>query len=565
MPVGLLAKLVTLLLFVLAAVGVFVGGEKFVSLLDRARGPAPPAAVRSAPDSVPHTALEPPPTVTAPRRPAPGVATLTPYDRPPSARTPDPMPRPTRGALRPTTEPQRPRAEPPPPPPERRAEAPPPRPAPEPVPIAPRAPVDTTPAPEPEPAPLERAPGVSTPPIVTGDAEPVLVDLRIGRLVSRTVVAYRQGEEALVPLGTFFDMAEIQATVSAEGRLDARLEPSGRSVRVAAGGDSLFIGGRTLPVTAAQLLFRDGELYLATERLGTMLDLDFDISWPDLTVAVLNPDSLPVARRLRRDQMRMLLAERNGVHPDTTLGPMRTKWDGLVLDYDLAFPLSDNLVGGSNYQFALGAQVAGGALELGVRSLGPLESGEAEFAASWKGVWIDNKYVKQVTLGTGTLTGPRYAGIRGVAVTNSPYIRPTYVGQLDYYGRLEPGWELEAYAGSQLVAFDSIGPSGDYSLTLPVGYGENPVDFVAYGPYRPGTAFQPDLPGGQRATPLPTVRVRPRRRGVHLDALHRRVERRPALRPLPPRHAARRRGRLCPRQPLRPAPSLRARDRADRQ
>lgn len=297
------------------------------------------------------------------------------------------------------------------------------------------------------------------------------------------MVAYRQGDDALVPLGTFFDMAEIQGTISADGRLEARLEPSGRLVRVATGSDSLFVGQSAFPVTTGQLLFRDGELYLATERLGTMLDLNFDVSWPDLVVAVLNPDSLPVAHRLRRDRMRMLLAERNGAHPDTTLGPMRTKWDGLVLDYELAFPLSDHLVGGSNYRFAVGAQVAGGALEIGVRSLGPLESGEAEFAATWKGVWIDNTYVKQLTLGTGSLTGPRYAGIRGVAVTNSPYIRPTYVGQLDYYGRLEPGWELEAYSGSQLVAFDSIGPSGDYSMTLPVGYGENPIDFVSYGPY----------------------------------------------------------------------------------
>jgi len=36
MLVGLLAKLVAALILILLAVGVFVGGEKFVSLLDRA-------------------------------------------------------------------------------------------------------------------------------------------------------------------------------------------------------------------------------------------------------------------------------------------------------------------------------------------------------------------------------------------------------------------------------------------------------------------------------------------------------------------------------------------------
>ncbi len=251
---------------------------------------------------------------------------------------------------------------------------------------------------------------------------------------------------------------------------------------MAAGSDAVIAGRRRVPVGTSDLLFRDGVLYLAADPLGELLDLQFEVNWPDLTVTVLNPDSLPVARRMLRDQMRALLAARYGARPDTTLGPMRTKWDGLVLDYSVAFPFSDNLVGGTSYQFALGAQVGGGALEVGVRSLGTLDAGTAELAATWKGVWIDNTYVKQLTLGTTTLTGPRYAGVRGVAVTNSPYVRPTYVGQLDYFGRLEPGWQLEAYSGAQLVAYDSIGASGDYSITLPVGYGENPVDFIAYGP-----------------------------------------------------------------------------------
>ncbi|HRZ10108.1 MAG TPA: carboxypeptidase regulatory-like domain-containing protein [Gemmatimonadales bacterium] len=308
------------------------------------------------------------------------------------------------------------------------------------------------------------------------------MDLALGRLVNRTVAAYRDGEVALVPLAAFFELAEIGYTTAPGGAVEARLEPSGQDIRVLPGGDSITIGDRRIAVDAAEVLLRDGTLYLATDPLGEMLDVQFQVSWPDLTVTAVNPDSLPVARRLWREQMRALLAARYGARPDTTLGPTRTRWDGLVLDYGLLFPLSDEVVDGAAYQFALGAQVMGGGLEVGVRSLGTIETGETEFAATWKGVWIDNRYVKQLTLGTTTLTGPRYAGVRGVAVTNSPYVRPSYVGQLDYYGRLDPGWQLEAYSGAQLVAFDSIGASGDYSISLPVGYGENPVDFIAYGP-----------------------------------------------------------------------------------
>lgn len=454
MPVGLLAKLVAFVMFAFAAVGVFVGGRHVVALFDRLAAPSPPVEARPTRGPAPRV---PPAVVSRPERHAVQAA-----------------PRPTRGTLRPSVATRAPRA----------PQAPPGTPAPDATPTT--APPTASPPPDtaaaPAPLPPPPVPVTRDDTVPTG-VEPVLVDLQLGRIASRTVVAYRDSNEALVPLGAFFDLAEIQQRLTPAGVLEARLEPSGEELRIVAGVDSLVIGKRALPVSPRQLLFRDGELFLASERLGAMLDLHFEVNWPDLTVAVLNPDSLPIARRLRRDQLRMLLAERNGSRPDTLLGAPRSKWDGLVLDYDLSFPLSDNLVGGTNYRFALGAQVAGGALEVGVRSLGSLETGTTEFAATWRGVWIDNRWVKQLTLGTGTLTGPRYAGIRGVAVTNSPYIRPSYVGQLDYYGRLDPGWQLEAYSGSQLVAFDSIGPSGDYSISLPVGYGENPVDFVAYGPY----------------------------------------------------------------------------------
>jgi len=467
MPVGLLAKLVAFFLFALAAVGVFVGGRHVAALFDKLAGPRTPAVAHSS---------TPPPGSRPDRHNA--IRPAAPTPKPPPV-TPSPSiaaPRPRRGALRPrhdspaaTT-------------PTVRATRATPGSAPTGGPVMPRAdsaaPVITEQRPPPPP--------MVPPPVVNAERtgpEPVLLDLAIGRLAERTVAAFRDRDVALIPLGAFFSLAEIEYSITTGGVLTARLQPSGESVRVAADSDTVAVGDRRLPVGTGDLLFQDGELFMATDQLGAMLDVHFEVNWPDLAVTVLDPDSLPVARRIRRDELRALLAERYGARPDTILGPPRTKWDGLVLDYDVSLPLSDNLVGGSSYQFALGAQVAGGALEIGVRSLGVLDAGTAELAASWKGVWIDNKWVKQLTLGTGTLTGPRYAGIRGVAVTNSPYIRPSYVGQLDYYGRLDPGWQLEAYSGSQLVAFDSIGASGDYSLSLPVGYGENPVDFVAYGPY----------------------------------------------------------------------------------
>src|SRR5437879_13582860 len=71
---------------------------------------------------------------------------------------------------------------------------------------------------------------------------------------------------------------------------------------------------------------------------------------------------------------------------------------------------------------------------------------------------------------------------RGFFITNAPYLRPSLLGATRYDGQLDPGWTVEAYRGGDLVALDSTDRRGRFAVALPVRYGENPVDFVAYGP-----------------------------------------------------------------------------------
>jgi len=313
--------------------------------------------------------------------------------------------------------------------------------------------------------------------------EPVLIDLQFGRLVSRTVPAIREGEEVLLPMGRFLELAEIGYTLSPAGVLELHLQPSGIRIRIAAGADTMSAGDRRVGLAPGDLVFQDGELYLASRRLSELLGLEFAVDWPDLIVAVTNPEILPVARRLKRESQRdALIRRQQGVTPDLVVGQTRRPFEGVLLDYAVSFPLGQDPVGRAAYSLGLGSGLAGGSLELGLRSVGTVESGETDFDASWTGVWRDSKWVKQLRLGDGPLTGPRFRSVRGASVTNAPFLRPSHVGSLRYYGDLPAGWQLEAYQGGQLVAFDSVDAFGRYALELPVGYGDNPVDFVAYGP-----------------------------------------------------------------------------------
>src|SRR5439155_1736555 len=129
-----------------------------------------------------------------------------------------------------------------------------------------------------------------------------------------------------------------------------------------------------------------------------------------------------------------------------------------------------------------------GAIRCSTATVGCVSSGNSSGSnrrscTSAASVWGENRWVKQLRLGDVASTGPRSRALEGVAITNAPFIRPSLIGSLRYAGSLEPGWSVEAYRGGDLVAFDSANASGGFSIDLPVRYGENPVDFVAYGPF----------------------------------------------------------------------------------
>ena len=313
--------------------------------------------------------------------------------------------------------------------------------------------------------------------------EPVVIELRIGRITGATVPAYRVRSEVLLPLSQFFRLVEIRHRLTPDGRLDATVDPGNLRIVIDPRSDSMQYGDRRVRIEREFIHFDAPELYVGSERLGDLLGVTFAVDWSDLTATVIDPSSLPIVRRLRREAAREAYLRRpDGMRADLTLGLQRPSWDGIVVDYSLFSPSNDPLAG-STYGFGLGADVGGGSLEMLAQSVGPAEQGQLHVDASWTGVWRENRWVKQLRLGDVASTGPRSRALEGISITNAPFVRPSLIGALRYGGTLEPGWSVEAYRGGDLVAYDSADASGAFAIDLPVRYGENPVDFVAYGPF----------------------------------------------------------------------------------
>lgn len=322
----------------------------------------------------------------------------------------------------------------------------------------------------------------SGPRLVAQQAEPVLVELQLGRLAGRTMEAFRVGDAALIPVGAFFDLSEIHTSRHADGSLEALVQPGNVPLVLDPASKSLRLGKDRIALTPDELQSSPADIYLDTRVLGRALGLDWDVNWQDLQVTVLEPGSLPVARRLQRESMldARLGSSSTAEYTGLRLGLERPRVNGMIFDYSLLAP-STGIDAGA-YSTMLGLDILGGAFGFGLQSQnGTGRPPRAD--VGWTGIWRENRWVTQTTLGDGISTGPRSRSVRGVSITNSPFVRPLSIGNVPFNGQLGTGWSIEAYRGGRLVAFDSVNALGQFSFDLPIQYGENPVDFVAYGPF----------------------------------------------------------------------------------
>ena len=139
-----------------------------------------------------------------------------------------------------------------------------------------------------------RAKGFAGPRGKLVSAEPVLTELQLGRIATRTVEAYRAGDDALIPLGAFFELAEMRALRQPDGTLEATVQPGNVRLVVDPASHSLRIGKQKMMLTDDELVATGDEIYLATKVMAKVLGLEWDVSWPDLQVAVIEPASLPI-------------------------------------------------------------------------------------------------------------------------------------------------------------------------------------------------------------------------------------------------------------------------------
>jgi hypothetical protein len=340
----------------------------------------------------------------------------------------------------------------------------------------------------PMPAPaVPTAPVAAPPPApVAADFVTLLIDARIEQGPAGLLFGGAGDTTLLLSAAQLLDLAEVRITaLQPDTALTAVLEPSG--VRLAIRTDSGFTqrGSVRRPLPRDQAYWVEGTLYVGTGILAELLDVYINANVAELAVVVRDARDLPAVQRVMRERRQAQLQRANGRDRGrmTAVTGGKPAIGGAALDWALGIDNVAPLESGT-FEAGLGVEILGGSglVIHQERWLQEISANARRTDVSWTRVWPTNPYLRQLRLGEVPGTGRAPRQVQGVVVTNSPFVRPALYGTAPLYGSVPPGWEVEIYRNSALVGFTSTGAEGTYAFDVPVLYGTNPVELVAYGP-----------------------------------------------------------------------------------
>lgn len=142
----------------------------------------------------------------------------------------------------------------------------------------------------------------------------------------------------------------------------------------------------------------------------------------------------------------------------------------------------DNQLGDFASAMTIGTTVLGGGLALDLRANRAGTMSRTIADVSWMGGAPTNKWLRQWRLGSGNATGPVVMAGRGIALSNSPFLRSTQLGDMRRTGTAPPGAEIELSRNGQVIGVTVADSSGRWSLPMPIDFGQNTIEIAIYTP-----------------------------------------------------------------------------------
>ena len=259
---------------------------------------------------------------------------------------------------------------------------------------------------------------------------------------------------------------------------------SGGSARLDTTANSLTIGSTTTQLAPAEIVSHGPLVYLRSARLAELLGAEIQIDFATLTIAITRETPFPAQQRIIAEQRRAILLARQR-HLEQRAGydaaPYPSLTGGAIADWHLATSGLDptELI---TLRTQLGAALFGGDIAFGAVFEAGSEADDhlRDATLRYHRVFPRSRHVRQVSAGDVLTSGLFARFVRGVELTNRPYLRSPELGAILVHPDLPAGWEYEVFQGNQLLGYSDIASFDP--VAIPLRAGTTPVQVRMYGP-----------------------------------------------------------------------------------
>lgn len=249
----------------------------------------------------------------------------------------------------------------------------------------------------------------------------------------------------------------------------------------------IHVGGKKGTFTNEDYRVGENGFYIIPGLYSDYFGLHFDVQ-PNRLLFTLDTDlKLPVILNKQREKARanMRGIQSNRTFYKTRFPRNRTLFGSGFLDYQLGTSslngfeqVSSSLLGRYGFEM-LGGDMSGRFAVSRVAD-GSLKS-DYSFS-NWRYVFLENRVVTTLRAGDVQAPGLNGSQITGITVDNEPLILPEFYDTFPIFGSAEPGTKVELLLDSELIDFTEVDESGEYSLGVPLRYGNSLLEVVKYLP-----------------------------------------------------------------------------------
>ena len=289
----------------------------------------------------------------------------------------------------------------------------------------------------------------------------------------------------LLPVRAILEPLAVPLRIASDSGMLRVTRPGG------AGTASLWLREpRRLEVTAFAPLdsddvYVDGpSVFLAANRLAELIEGVIDVDVGTLTIAIRRESGFPSQIKLdarARRRREALLATAESDEPEGAV-PFRARTGAGVVEWGMGGPLRHTSAP-ATVDLRGGMGLLGGMLQLhGMMRVGDAQGSSrlSDQELTYRRVFPGGRLLQQVHVGSVVSDGAEARPIRGVTVTNAPFVRGLRFDDVAFSRPLPPGWEYEVYEGGRLVGFAD--DSRADPMSIPLRYGTTPLRVRLYGP-----------------------------------------------------------------------------------